>query len=373
MRRVRGLLKAESLCWGSGLFFRRARVETPEADERVIIIVAGLSAPPVLHGLKSGCRLVGVPMKVPQPIGSGRSDFPMAAADEMRASSVELRNILFAMDFSADSFRAFPFAVRIALQYGSKLFVAHVVPDGHPAPMNDQASIDKRLQASVEAALRTRSEYLDEVPHEILVDHGAINARLLATAQACKIDLVVIGVHGWHGLRKLLKGSTSQELACLASKPVLAVGPKVFGQKDLRRVLFVTDLLPSSVEALAYALSFAESYRAELVVLNVNDGEGQVTPSEARPRAEQFFRRYVADRLPKQSNLIVDFGPRTELILEYAARAGSDLIVMGLNHLGGMKARIVSHLPGASSYEVISEAHCPVLTVPLRGQEDRTQ
>jgi len=297
-----------------------------------------------------------------------------AAADELRGSTVALKNILFAMDFSADSLRAFPFAVRIALHYGSKVFVAHVVPDDFPTPMVEQASIDKQLQASVKTALGLPAGNLSDVPHEILVDHGAISARLLATAEACKVDLVVIGAHGWHGIRKLLKGSTAQEVACLASKPVLAVGPGVFGRQDFKAILYVTDLLPSSVHALAYALSFADRYRAELVVLHVNDGEGPETPSEARPRASAFFRKYVADEttsVAKQSNLIVDFGPRTELILEYAAREGSDLIVMGLHHLSGMKARIASHLPGSTSYEVISKARCPVLAVPPRSSPGR--
>jgi nucleotide-binding universal stress UspA family protein len=72
--------------------------------------------------------------------------------------------------------------------------------------------------------------------------------------------------------------------------------------------------------------------------------------------------------MPVKANIIVDFGSRSDLILEHAARRQADLIVMGLHPLGSIKARIASHLPGSISYEVMSKAGCPVLTVPLPKQ-----
>jgi nucleotide-binding universal stress UspA family protein len=293
----------------------------------------------------------------------------MAISHQLPASTIAFRNVLFAMDFSAASFRAFPFAPGIALRYGGKVLVAHVVPDdgAKTLSLDERDSMDQRLQASVRAALGDSAENTSDVPYNILVDHGPISARLLAAADACDIDLVVVGEHGCHGMEKLLRGSTAQELACLATKPVLSVGPGVSGYCDFKLILYVTDLLPSSVQTLACALSLAQNYGAELVMLHVNDGDGAVSPAEARPRASEFLRRYEAEdqtSLLGKAKIIVDFGSRTELILEHAEQEGVDLIVMGLHHLGGINARIASHLPGSTPYEVISRAHCPVLLVP---------
>ncbi len=293
----------------------------------------------------------------------------MGTADELRESNVSLRNILFAMDFSPDSLRAFPFAVGMALHYGGKIFVAHIVPakDGDAAPLREQASLDKLLEASMEAGLNNPLGSLRSVPHEVLVDHGDICARLLAAADKCRIDLVVIGTHGWHGIKKLLKGSTAEEITCLATRPVLAVGPEVSGRFDFKRILYATDFMPSSIRALPYAVSLAQVYGADLLVLHVNEGDSRETPVEAAPKTSEFLREYLTDygANPMRDNIIIDFGSRTELILEHANRRQVDLIVMGLRHLGSIRARIASHLPGSISYEVISKARCPVLIVPL--------
>jgi nucleotide-binding universal stress UspA family protein len=274
------------------------------------------------------------------------------------------------MDFSPDSLRAFPFAAGIALHYGGKVFVTHIVPTqgGDAAPLEEQASLDTLLEASMEAGLNDPLGSLRDVPHEVLVEHGDICARVLAAADKCKIDLVVIGTHGWHGIKRLVKGSTAEEIACLASRPVLTVGPNVSRRIEFKSILYPTDFKPPSVGALPYAASLAQAYGAELIILHVNEGDGREAPADAAPKTSEFLREhltgYGTNLPPEKVKVIVDFGQRTELILERAARSQVDLIVMGVNHLGSMKARIASHLPVSSSYEVVSRARCPVLTVP---------
>jgi nucleotide-binding universal stress UspA family protein len=274
------------------------------------------------------------------------------------------------MDFSPDSLRAFPFTAGIALHYGGKVFVTHIVPTqgGDAAPLEEQASLDTLLEASMEAGLNDPLASLRDVPHEVLVDHGDICARVLAAADKCKIDLVVIGTHGWHGIKRLVKGSTAEEIACLASRPVLTVGPNVSRRIEFKSILYPTDFKPPSVGALPYAASLAQAYGAELIILHVNEGDGREAPADAAPKTSEFLREhltgYGTNLPPEKVKVIVDFGQRTELILERAARSQVDLIVMGVNHLGSMKARIASHLPVSSSYEVVSRARCPVLTVP---------
>jgi nucleotide-binding universal stress UspA family protein len=179
----------------------------------------------------------------------------------------------------------------------------------------------------------------------------------------------VIGTHGWQGVKKLLKGSTAEEIACLASRPVLTVGPNVSRRFDFKSILYPTDFMPSSISALPYAVSLAHAYGANLMVLHVNEGDSRETPVEAAPKTSEFLRQYLTgygtNVTPEKVNIIVDFGPRAALILEHAARRQADLIVMGLDHMGSIKARIASHLHGSTSYEVVSKARCPVLIVPL--------
>lgn len=301
----------------------------------------------------------------------------MESANELRPLPISLRNILFAIDFSPGSLRAFPFAAGVALHFGSKLFLAHVAPseDYDAMPASEQASMDKWLQAA-ETGLDDPSGRLDGIRHELLFEHGGISRRLLQTAEKCRIDLIVIGTHGWRGIKKLLKGSTAEEIACLAAKPVLTVGPKVSSRPDFKVILYATDFLPAAAHALPYALSVAQTYGADLVVLHVNDWNSQEAPDEAASRSSDFLReqlgRYATNHIPTAPQVVVDFGPRTDLILEHAAARQVDLIIMGLHQRDSVQARIVAHLPGSTTYDVVSQAHCPVLIVPLPKKSEAT-
>ena len=295
----------------------------------------------------------------------------MGSVDESRPSPVIFRNILFALDFSAGSLRAFPFAMGIARRYEGKLFVAHITPlqDHGTTPSSAELALDKLLQAATEAGLKDATGGLAQIAHELLFEHGEICSRLLATADSCKIDLVVIGTHGWRGIKKLLKGSTAEEIACLSSRPVLTVGPKVSGRTDFKVILYATDLLPPARYALSYAASMARKYGADLLILHVNDWNSGEPPTEAEPRTSalvgQQLASYDGGAMVKKAQVMVDFGPRADLILEHAATRKADLIITGLHSRDGIRARIAAHLPGSTTYEVVSRATCPVLTVPL--------
>jgi nucleotide-binding universal stress UspA family protein len=275
------------------------------------------------------------------------------------------------MDFSPGSLRAFPFATGIALHFGSKLFVAHISPpeDYDAMPLTEQSSMDKLLETAAEAGLSDAAGHLREIPHQLLFEHGGISARLLQTAEKCKVDLIVIGTHGWRGIKKLLKGSTAEEIACLASKPVLMVGPGVSSQPDFKVLLYATDFLPPAVHAISYAVSLARVYGSNLLIIHVNNWNSQESPGEAGSKTSIFLREYLSKydskEVPKVPEVIVDFGPPVDRILEHAAARKVDLIIMGLHQRNNIRARIAAHLPGSTVYEVVSQAHCPVLTVPL--------
>jgi nucleotide-binding universal stress UspA family protein len=74
------------------------------------------------------------------------------------------------------------------------------------------------MEREMEEALTSPLGSLRDIPHELLFDHGSICSRLLAAADRCGIDLIVIGTHGWHRIKKLLKGSTAEEIASFRTR-----------------------------------------------------------------------------------------------------------------------------------------------------------
>ena len=66
------------------------------------------------------------------------------------------------------------------------------------------------------------------------------------------IDLIVLGMHGRGGIKKLVLGSVAEEIVNCAPCPVLTVGPhvppKLTSELELQRILCATDLQPASLK-----------------------------------------------------------------------------------------------------------------------------
>jgi nucleotide-binding universal stress UspA family protein len=294
----------------------------------------------------------------------------MNAAEQIRAPSVQLKKILCAIDFSPGSLLAFPFAASIARHYDGVLLLEHVTATEEARLSRASNEAINKLRVAMEEALTNAQESLRDIPHEMIFDRGDVCSRLLATARDRGTDLIVVGTQGTRGMKKLLKGSTAGEIVSLAGCPVLTAGPRVDRPADFRRILCAIELSPASEHAIPHALSLAEIYDASLVFLHVNDWSSNEPPIHAHPRTVKFvheqLRRFNhGEEMIARSRIIVDFGPRTDLILETATDQEADLIVMGLHSNKRVHARIAAHLPGAMAYDLIAQAPCPVLTVPL--------
>ena len=286
-------------------------------------------------------------------------------------SAIQLNSILFAIDFTPGCLHAFPFAVSIARHYAGTLLLEHVSPGQGVRAIPDQNVTLKQLQSEMEAALAHVSVSLEGIAHEIHFDHGNISARLLDTAKQRHTDLIVVGTNGLRGVRKLWKGSTAEQIVFLSSCPVLTAGPNVDRRPDFRRILCATDFSAAARNAIPYALSLAEKYDASLAFLHVNDWSSTETPVQARPKTFEFVHEQLGHSIQgtaieSRCQVFVEFGPSSDLILEAATDREADLIVMGRPAVNSFKARIASHLPGSTAYDVIAQAPCPVLTVPLR-------
>ena len=292
---------------------------------------------------------------------------PMSTAEQHWIPWISFKNILFAMDLSPGSLLAFPFATSIARHYGGKVFLAHIIPEEDYDPLHpaSQAMFDK-----LEGLINTPGG-LRDLPHEVLIDHGSIRAKLIDAANTRGIDVMVIGTHGWHGIKKLLTGSIAEEIAYLATRPVLTVGPKVSCSSEFKRILYATDFSAAAAHAMPYASSLAHTYHASMVLLHVNDWTSEEPPVAASTKTFDFLREQIRNQGYKGSAedcaVVVEFGSCSDRILAAAEAREVDLIVMGLNCSTDIKARIAVHLPGSTVYDVISGARCPVLTVPFAG------
>jgi nucleotide-binding universal stress UspA family protein len=145
--------------------------------------------------------------------------------------SNQFHKILLTTDFSPISEKALAYAAAIARHFGAMIYVAHVIPaeDYAHIPGSERivALAQMKRQAELQITSILASSHFRGIPHTIVLDHGDVLSLLSRIAEEDKIDLIVTGTHGKHGLQKLFSGSMAEEIFRIANIPVLAVGPEV--------------------------------------------------------------------------------------------------------------------------------------------------
>ena len=138
------------------------------------------------------------------------------------------KHILLAVDFYENSETVTNKAEDLAKKYQAKLSIVHVV-DSLPitdAGYGTDIPFNMDLTAELMAGAKTRLVKLAErlgVPEDRLyLEMGSPKTEIIRIAEEKKVDLIVLGSHGRHGLGLLL-GSTANGVLHHASCDVLAI------------------------------------------------------------------------------------------------------------------------------------------------------
>ncbi len=296
--------------------------------------------------------------------------------------SATFKNILVATDFSPASKHAVEYAAAITDLNQGQLFVLHALPPEArlAVPLDPMPARTDRDLAEARLSLQKlgAEEPVRHVHHEELLERGPVWEAVLETIERKKIDLLVLGTHGRTGLKKIVLGSTAEELFRRAPCPVLTVGPSAMPRR-IRKVLFATDFGPASAHALPFAIDFANKSEGELILLHL------VSPmpieyvgptwypgtdlSEREKVTKERVLQQLRNLIPAGSSLkckvehLVAFHFAPEGIIDTAMNRDVDLIVMGIKQSGTRAPRLAAHMPWAIAYEVVCHSGRAVLTV----------
>ncbi len=140
-------------------------------------------------------------------------------------------HILVPIDGSETSMLAISKASGLALAFGSRITMIHVI-DNYPligAGADFALGQDEYLNAATESANMALARGVATLAAEGLhsdqrvIEGHVVHEAIVNTAKAVGADLIVMGSHGRHGLEKLLLGSVAQRVLQEARVPVLVV------------------------------------------------------------------------------------------------------------------------------------------------------
>ena len=124
------------------------------------------------------------------------------------------KKVLFATDFDEVGIHAAHKAKKIADENAAQLFLVHVI---EPIPAYAYpgfagfAEVEISIREQAERELDTLAERLGVDKKHRLLEFGSTKNEVLRVATEHKIDLIVTGSHGKHGLALLL-GSTAHSI-----------------------------------------------------------------------------------------------------------------------------------------------------------------
>jgi nucleotide-binding universal stress UspA family protein len=141
----------------------------------------------------------------------------------------DVKEILFATDFSAPSEAAYDVARELAGRCGASLTILHVVenPTAYEAELAPEtgAQFDE-VRAFVEAGLATRTEPLKKagIPFKLKALIGSPREAIVTYANETGPDLIVLGTHRRAGgFERVALGSVAGYVVRTAGRPVLVV------------------------------------------------------------------------------------------------------------------------------------------------------
>lgn len=145
------------------------------------------------------------------------------------------KNILVPTDFSKYSDKALKEAVDIATQYGSKIYLLHVIDQQIQECAIDYCLSYEVVQSLKKDSLKTSRESLEKEAAKITrgknikvvfdVKTGNPAETILSEQKAKKIDMIVIASHGKTGLLKQFMGSVADKVVKGAKCRVVVVKP----------------------------------------------------------------------------------------------------------------------------------------------------
>lgn len=287
---------------------------------------------------------------------------------------LNIKHILFPLDFSPRCCAAAPYVKAMAARFGAKVTLISILPPFFYTAMGDPGG---PVMVDTDELLRDMSERLDSaLVQEFagmhvnrVADVGEPAETIAAFAKHENVDLIMMPTHGYGSFRSLLLGSVTAKVLHDAECPVWTAAhvedPPIAEHVATRAVLCAVDATEKSVCLMKYAGQLASDYGATVRLVYVIPSFPTGAPRESDRDFEEYMRsesRKTIGALQKQAGLeaplCVAIGDIAEGVREEARRHGADLVVIGRGVLHEKLGRLRTH-----TYGIIRRSPCPVLSV----------
>lgn len=323
----------------------------------------------------------------------------------MEAIMTKIKSILFATDYSRCASQALRHALSLAERYDAVLELVHVIrlSDEIPVAMYDYYApymmsagsadqldvvfegLKSSSEAHMEKWLEEHSVKKDSIKHSH-IDGASIAPAIVEHAKEHEFDLIIIGTHGYRGIKHLFLGSVAEEVVRSAHCPVYTYREHEEDEpcNKIGKILVPVDFSEFSKSTLKRSKQLAADFDASLEVLYVMETIAQPTFYGTENYVTQIMSRKTVHGYDDTLSELKAFyknagGPSTAVnfhilegdpassILRFAKDGAVDLIFIATHGLTGLE----HFLLGSVTERVVRQSPCAVFTLkPFEGKTE---
>lgn len=284
--------------------------------------------------------------------------------------------ILFAVDFSRQSFCAAPFVKALARSFGSEVVLFHVLEFPPSWSVSQEAASWGALVDSGELRdekCKQLQEFLRDdfrdIPTRRVMAEGDTAQQILCQAKVYGASLIMMPTHGYGPFRSLLLGSVTAKVLHDAACPVWTGVHRQDWQapppERWRRILCAVDTTPKDAEIIKWAAELGKQENAEVLLVHAIHNVPLDCRSYAGKSLDDCLVQSAQQQLAKLQQTAgvsldcsVQIGAPATVVHNSAAQWQADLVVIGRGAVQKPLGRLRSN-----AYAIIREAPCPVVSV----------
>lgn len=270
-----------------------------------------------------------------------------------------IKQILFATDGSEYSMGAQKAAITLTKRCQGELHIMSIMLTTQDlegmGTLNMRETREKEVQARLDkAAQAALAEGVTSTTHLVYGEHP--QHEIVNTAAEIDADLVVLGRRGARGLARSMVGHATAYVAGNSPCNVLVV-PRA-AEVWQKRILLATDGSEHSSAAGEAAVAVARQCGLPVTVVSATtSSHSDERKAEAQSSVDRKLAKLTAAGIQCAGQVLQ--GRPDEVVIEAAAKADADLIIVGSRGRTGLLRLIL----GSVSERIMGQAQCPVMVV----------
>ncbi len=249
-----------------------------------------------------------------------------------------IQHILVATDFSENARNALRYGLHFAHDLKTRLTLVNVTePEAFlaqtPGDLMDQ--IWKEVEADVMQQMNDELEKLykeNPVLKEVKVKKemraGLVVDEILLAADDLKADWIIVGNHGYTGVKDLFFGNHTAALITRSHKPVLAV-PRDYRYHGIKKIAYAVDFSSMADEELQTLIDLKNQVHGILEIVHVDVEEGKASAEEVKNFTEMVKRLFGQDHVKYE---FLDDDDTLAALIIYMESSGADILALKHHH-----------------------------------------